>query len=138
MHRIFLTGFFILFADIIWVSLSKSIYMKQYLDLASGAVSFKSHWMYILLSYIFVLGLFFTVALSTRSWLDAAKVGFLSYGVYNATNLATMSHYNPRTAFMDTCWGNIIRYGRKMLPTNNVVSIVDGDVCFVTLFLICL
>jgi uncharacterized membrane protein len=39
---------------------------------------------------------------------DAFILGFLSYGIYNATNYATIKHWSLKTVIFDTLWGGSI------------------------------
>ena len=34
--------------------------------------------------------------------------GFITYGVFDTTNLGIFKNYSPVTAFIDTCWGGIV------------------------------
>jgi uncharacterized membrane protein len=43
-----------------------------------------------------------------NSWRDAAATGFATYAVYDFTNLATLSKYDPLFAIADSLWGGVL------------------------------
>jgi uncharacterized membrane protein len=43
-----------------------------------------------------------------KSNMDALVLGLLSYGIYNATNFATIRQWTLSTFIIDTLWGGIV------------------------------
>ena len=39
---------------------------------------------------------------------DSAMLGFVIYGIYNATNLATLNNYSIKVSIVDTLWGSFL------------------------------
>ncbi len=54
-----------------------------------------------------------------KSALEAMLLGVAVYGVYDATNYATLKNYDPEFAIVDTLWGGILFWlvfkARKLL-----------------------
>jgi uncharacterized membrane protein len=43
-----------------------------------------------------------------RNMQDAMMYGFITYGVYNLTNLATLEDFDELMAFIDILWGTFV------------------------------
>jgi len=41
---------------------------------------------------------------------DSAMLGFVIYGIYNATNLATLNNYSVKVSIVDTLWGSFLTF----------------------------
>ena len=54
---------------------------------------------YLLLAYIVSI---------PKSMLEAFLLGAATYGVYDATNYATLTNYSPTFAMADTLWGGVL------------------------------
>ena len=50
-----------------------------------------------------------------KSGQDAALLGLLSYGIYNATNYATIKSWTFRTVIFDTFWGGVVCFSAYSL-----------------------
>ena len=50
-----------------------------------------------------------------KSGQEAALLGLLSYGIYNATNYATIKQWTLRTVIFDTFWGGIVCFSAYSL-----------------------
>ncbi len=50
-----------------------------------------------------------------KSGRDAALLGLLSYGIYNATNYATIKSWTLRTVLFDTFWGGVVCFSAYSL-----------------------
>lgn len=55
-----------------------------------------------------IIGLNYFVILRQGSLQDAFVLGFVMYGVYDATNMALLKKWLPDLALMDTLWGAIL------------------------------
>jgi len=64
------------------------------------------------LRYAFVAYLFMYIMASTflpkLTVREAALLGFLTYGIYDFTNLATIKNYDINIAIVDTIWGGVL------------------------------
>lgn len=54
---------------------------------------------YIFLAYLLTI---------PKSMGEAFLIGFATYGVYDATNYATLKGYSPTFAVADTLWGGVL------------------------------
>ncbi len=43
-----------------------------------------------------------------KNLINALILGFVVYGVYNTTNLATMNKYSLKVSIIDTLWGTVL------------------------------
>ncbi len=63
------------------------------------------------LSYLFIISLiYYFIILNNLSLEKAFLLGFLTYGVFDATNLALFTNYDFIIALKDTLWGGILFY----------------------------
>jgi uncharacterized membrane protein len=62
---------------------------------------------YGLVAYIF-LYLMAVTFLPRLTYKEAFLLGFLTYGVYDFTNLATLKHWRLEIAMFDTVWGGLL------------------------------
>jgi uncharacterized membrane protein len=59
-----------------------------------------------LLSYLaIILGLYYFIISRQGTILDAFILGLVMYGVYDATNIATIKKWDPTVSIIDTLWG---------------------------------
>tara|TARA_B100000963_G_C22636073_1_gene677696 strand:+ start:5718 stop:6080 length:363 start_codon:yes stop_codon:yes gene_type:complete len=54
---------------------------------------------------IMVFAMYHFVVKENKSLLDAFLLGFVIYGVYDTTNMATIDEWNWFTVILDTFWG---------------------------------
>ena len=52
-----------------------------------------------------VFGLYYFIIKDKKPILDAFLLGLLVYGVYDLTNLGTLSNWTIKMTVMDTLWG---------------------------------
>ena len=61
---------------------------------------------------IMTTGLYYFAVSTAEDWKEAAVrgagLGFLVYGTYDLTNLATIKHYSPQFAASDMMWGTFL------------------------------
>jgi len=61
------------------------------------------------LCYIFLVGgLYWFIIRERRSWVDAAILGLVIYGVYETTTKATLRAWDWMTVLIDTVWGTVL------------------------------
>ena len=58
------------------------------------------------LSYLaIIIGLYYFIISKQSTILDAFILGLVMYGVYDATNIATIKKWDPFVSVIDTMWG---------------------------------
>jgi len=61
------------------------------------------------LCYVFLVGgLYWFIIRERRSWVDAAILGLVIYGVYETTTKATLRAWDWMTVLIDTVWGTVL------------------------------
>lgn len=61
------------------------------------------------LCYVFLVGgLYWFIIRERRSWVDAAILGLVIYGVYETTTKATLRGWDWMTVLIDTIWGTVL------------------------------
>jgi uncharacterized membrane protein len=90
--------------DMIWFQISAStIYSPIFTKIngMSGYLVIPSA----LLSWALIATL---ITMFAKNTTESFTLGVLSYGIYNATNFATIRHWTLRTLIADTLWGGIV------------------------------
>jgi uncharacterized membrane protein len=54
----------------------------------------------------------------TNNDMEAFLLGFLTYGVYDSTNFATLKNWNPMLAIIDSIWGGLLFLLLRKLTLN--------------------
>lgn len=71
---------------------------------------------------LLVFGLYYFIVKDDKSLLDAFLLGIVIYGIYDTTNMATISKWKWKAVFVDTIWGGVLMtityYLTKKLTTN--------------------
>jgi len=109
---------FILIVDYIWLSLQKPLY--NILVRSVQGTDLKMNLIGGILSYICIIAslILFVIPLIKSNLNNnqtsnlfgsclyyGGLLGLLMYGIFNATNLAIFTNYDPKIALMDTLWG---------------------------------
>lgn len=63
---------------------------------------------YYIIAYLILALLIYIVVPKCSSIQEAFLIGFLIYGVYDFTNLATLKNWDLSTAIMDSVWGGVL------------------------------
>ena len=108
--------------------INKKMYTDQFAKIGGSPSGFVAV-IYALLCYIIMALSLQYFAVNQRSLLNAVVLGATIYGVYNTTNLATLKHYEIKTAAIDTVWGTVlyaIVYLIVILLSRFVIS-ADGE-----------
>jgi len=113
---LFLIGIpFLIIMDYFWINVfNKKFYLKSFKKI--GRVDKKgwdvwfvpalSSWILIVFGVVFFV---FNLATNKMEFfLYGAVLGFVIYGVYDTTNLATLKNYSKIFALIDTLWGTIV------------------------------
>ena len=115
----------LLIIDLCWITMQQPMYAALVRSVQGRQMS--AHIPSALLSYVFVvLGFVGLVAPNVhatssppRALAHGALVGFVVYGVFNATNAAIFDNYNAKTAIFDTLWGTFL-FGISALLFSNL------------------
>ncbi|MBM3230474.1 DUF2177 family protein [Candidatus Pacearchaeota archaeon] len=95
----------IIILDTLWFGVMKGFYHAQSGKALKAPNYYAATATYLLLAYAVLT---YTSGITTeKALLSGATLGFVIYGVYNLTNLAAISHWTPKLAFIDTLWGTI-------------------------------
>ena len=110
MISILITFVILIILDILWFQISvPSIYGPLF-----KSINGQSGYMFLpsaILSWLLI-----AILISfAQSGQEAALLGFLSYGIYNATNYATIKNWTLRTVFFDTLWGSVVCFSAYSL-----------------------
>jgi uncharacterized membrane protein len=105
--EIIVSGISMFFIDILFLSLNKNYFENQIKSVQNSNLQINLTGMiscYILL----ILGLYYFIIKEKRSITDAFLLGIFVYGVYETTNLSTLTNWKPLTVMMDTIWGGFL------------------------------
>lgn len=68
----------------------------------------KANPLFAAISYIVLTAFIYFALLKSNSVEEAFLFGFLLYGVYDTTNLATLKNWDPKIATVDMIWGGLL------------------------------
>lgn len=110
--------FIMLILDITWITVMTPMYSSTIRKVQQSPLSVKfggAFIAYILMFVSLVIIVFPAIIKDTTTqnkFVLALKYGgafgFVAYGIYNATNYATLKNYDIRTAIIDTLWGTTV------------------------------
>lgn len=106
-EKIILIAIFLLFLDGIYLNLISGLYAEQIASIQRTAMNINvigAIVCYILL----IFGLYYFIIKDKKSIFDAFLLGFIIYGVYDATTYAVFKKWSPFLAIIDTFWGGIL------------------------------
>ena len=89
--------------------LNSKMYVNNFEKITGGKTIFKMF--PAIISYlILTLSVYYFIIKkkSDNVSLDSAMLGFVIYGIYNATNLATLNNYSVKVSIVDTLWGSFL------------------------------
>ena len=98
--------------DLIMIlGINKDMYVKNLTDINSEGnpsptytkLFGSSFGLYLLITF----GIYY-FCVKQKSYLNAVVLGLIVYGVYNATNVATITNYDGKLAAIDTAWGTTL------------------------------
>ena len=94
----------VLVVDFIWIGvIAKNMYKKGLAKVQGFPIKFRP--IGAIVAYILlIVGL----TIFVNDWLSGSIMGLVTYGIYNATNYATLSNYSEQLAITDTLWGTIL------------------------------
>ena len=93
--------------DSLYITLSKSYFMKQIQNVQGSAV--KMNFLGAAICYVFLIfGINYFIIKPRKSVTDAFLLGLVIYGVYETTNYAIFKKWTFLTVVIDTLWGGIL------------------------------
>tara|TARA_Y100000389_G_C17421910_1_gene497212 strand:+ start:1108 stop:1494 length:387 start_codon:yes stop_codon:yes gene_type:complete len=112
--NLLLVAFIVIFLDSIFLFLMKNRFRKQLQKITGKPFTINISGV-IACYIILVFGLYYFVIYKNLSLFDSALMGFIIYGVYETTNMATFVHWNIVNAIIDSIWGAILFVLTKIL-----------------------
>lgn len=108
MLKILITVALVMLAlDMIYLSLITGLFNKMFINIQGSPITVK--YLPALLAYgLLIFGLYYFIIKNNRSLLDAFIFGLVIYGVYDATNMATIKNWQWNALFIDSIWGGIL------------------------------
>ena len=88
---------------------NKDTYLVNFRNINNGEIDFtRLKIISVLICYlIMAFGLYY-FSVKEKNILNALILGFIIYGIYNATNYATINKYSLNVAIIDTLWGSTL------------------------------
>lgn len=90
--------------------LNSKMYVDNFKQITNGKTTFKlipAMVAYLILSLSVY---YFIIKKSSNITTDSLMLGFVIYGIYNATNLATLKNYSVKVSIVDTLWGSFLTF----------------------------
>ena len=102
-----LSSIIILLVDSVYLNTFSSYYNNQVRDVQNSPI--KLNILGVGLSYLFIIIIFNQFVLGyNMSLYESFLLGFLIYGIYEATNLAIFKKWSLMSVFIDTLWGGLL------------------------------
>lgn len=109
-----LVAIIVIFLDSIFLFFMKNRFRKQLQKITGKPLSINI--IGVIACYIIlVFGLYYFVIYKNLSLFDSALMGFIIYGVYETTSMATFADWNILNAIIDTIWGATLFVITKIL-----------------------
>lgn len=105
--EIALSGIILLILDAIYITTTSKLYNDQIINVQRVVMKVKPIGAIICYAFI-ILGLYFFILSKKRPSWEAFLLGLVIYGVYDATNYATLKKWSPYLAIMDVIWGGTL------------------------------
>lgn len=96
----------LLMLDFLWLSHFTPYFSEMILSVQSKPMIVKPVYAVIAYAVLCLFAYMFLPKVNNR--FEAFMLGFLLYGVYDATNLATIDNWNPLYALTDSLWGGTL------------------------------
>ena len=107
LYPILISSIIMLILDISYLSTFGKPFVDQTVMIQKSP--FELNYVGALASYLcLIIGLNYFVILKQGSLQDAFVLGFVMYGVYDATNMALLKKWLPDLALIDTLWGALL------------------------------
>ena len=97
----------LLILDAIYISTMSTFYSKQIVNIQHEKIQVKP--LGVIICYLFIIfGLYYFIISKKLRSVDAFLFGAIIYGVYDATNYATLKNWSPYLAMIDIIWGGML------------------------------
>ena len=107
LYPILISSIIMLILDVTYLSTFGKPFVDQTVMIQNAP--FELNYVGAFASYLcLIVGLNYFVILKQGSLQDAFVLGFVMYGVYDATNMALLKKWLPDLALMDTLWGALL------------------------------
>jgi uncharacterized membrane protein len=107
LKRLALSTVLLLALDFVYLTLTKSMFEEQIINIQRVIVEFKL--VGAVICYFFLaLGLNYFILQNKKPVLDAFILGLVIYAVYESTNYAIFKKWGLQLAIIDTLWGGIL------------------------------
>ena len=105
--HIIIPGIVLLVLDTIYISFIKHSFEMQIISIQK--VAMKVRLLGAIMCYaLLIFGLHYFILKPGRSVFDAMLFGLVIYGVYEATNYATLKNWQMKFLIVDTLWGGVL------------------------------
>jgi uncharacterized membrane protein len=90
--------------------INKKMYLDAFSVINNGPIIINNRtWIAGSITYLLLaLIIYFFIIKQKLNITYAIILGFLVYGIYNGTNLATINLYNTKIAILDSLWGGLL------------------------------
>lgn len=106
----------LLVIDLTWIMLIfKNPFGNMINKVQGTTMEVKSSYAFVAYIFLYIMAVIF---LPKLTYYEAFLLGFLTYGVYDFTNLATLKNWNLQIALIDTLWGGILFLLLKYIISN--------------------
>lgn len=103
----------LLILDFIWIAVFFKTPFSRMIKNVQGT-DMKVNLFGTIIAYIILAAFAIFIIPKTKNVYEAFLTGFLTYGIYDSTNYATLKNWDPKIAIMDSLWGGtlfaIIKY----------------------------
>ncbi len=128
MRRYFLTFIIFLLIDFIWLAkVAPNFYKTNIGHLMSGKVNFVPAIIFYLIYIVALLVFVINPAVESENVLKAlylgALIGFVMYGTYDLTNMATLKSWPIIVTLVDLIWGTFITSATSVISTLIILKI---------------
>lgn len=107
LKELFVTAVVYLTIDIIYLSQGTQYYNKFFSRVQKSPLKFKK-WAAVLSYSLLVLGIYFFIIKERKDIIWAFLFGLFVYGVYDLTNLATLTNWTIEFTVKDMLWGGSV------------------------------
>jgi len=105
--ELFISAVILLLLDSIYIYSTSNMYKNQILNVQGSDIQIRP--VSVIICYLFIiLGLYYFILRKKRPSWEAFLLGAVIYGVYDATNHATIKNWSPYLATTDVIWGGML------------------------------
>ena len=105
--RVIISGIILLALDLTYISLASSFFAKQITLVQTLPV--KINYIAAIAAYIVIIfAINYFILNNDASVLDAFRLGFSIYAIYELTNYSLLRNWQFKTVVVDTLWGGIL------------------------------